>query len=63
MERPQVEYQPKQRNITGEVMYLSDMRRFNQAPKPFLELSDMAIQLYESEADMFTDGERPDIMD
>lgn len=63
MERPQVEYQPKQRNITGEVMYLDMMRRFNQAPKPFLELSDMAIQLYESEADMFTDGKRPDIMD
>lgn len=63
MERPEVKTEPKQRDITGEIVYLDEMRRQNEAPKPFLELSDLAIQMYEASADMYTDGRRPAIMD
>jgi hypothetical protein len=63
MERPQAEIQTKQRDITAEIVYLDEMRRRNEVPKPFLELGDMAIQMYETEAATFADGKRPDIMD
>ncbi|MDB5184358.1 MAG: hypothetical protein JWN38_166 [Candidatus Saccharibacteria bacterium] len=63
MERPPAESQTKQREITAEIVYLDEMRRLNQEPKPFLELGDMAMQMYESTADLYTNGERPEIMD
>lgn len=64
MERPKVTDEPKQREITGEVMYLADMRRLNEVPHDYLDLSDMAIQMYEAEADMVkAHGVHPDIMD
>ncbi len=63
MERPQVEIQPKQRDITGEIVYLDEMRRQNEEPQPFAELGDTAIRMYESQVDAYGDGERPKIMD
>lgn len=63
MERPQVTTRAMQRDITGEVVYLDEMRRQNIAPDAFLELGDMAIQMYEAGANMYPNGERPDIMD
>lgn len=63
MERPKVNGDQKQREITGEIVYLDSMRRLKERPKPFLELADMAIQMYETEADMYTNGNRPPIMD
>lgn len=63
MERPQVNPQPIERNVTGEIMYLDEMRRLGQAPARYSELSDMAIQMYEVEADMTPHGSRPDILD
>lgn len=63
MERPQVEKQTIQRDITGEIVYLDQMRRLNESPTPFLELGDMAIQMYEAEADLYiANDQRPDIM-
>lgn len=63
MERPQVEVKTTQRNVTGEIVYLDEMRRLNVAPKSFLDLADMAIQMYETQADMYPEGQRPDIME
>jgi hypothetical protein len=62
MERPHVINEPKQRKITGEIVYLDEARRRNETPKDYLDLSDMAIQMYETAADMYTNGQRPDIM-
>lgn len=63
MERPEVEIQPRQRKVTGEIVYLDEMRQRDIAPEPFQELADMAIQSYEEQADAYKDGERPAIMD
>lgn len=63
MERPQVDPTPTERKITGEIMYLDEMRRHGQIPGPFTDLSDMAIQMYEIEADLVPEGVRPDILD
>jgi hypothetical protein len=63
MELPQIENQITQRAITGEIVYLDEMRRQNEEPRPFLDLADMAIQMYEAQADMYPAGERPSIMD
>lgn len=63
MERPQIDIQPKQRNVTGEIVYLDGLRRRNETPKQFLDLGDMAIQFYEAEAAMCIDDIRPAIMD
>lgn len=62
MERPRVINEPKHRKITGEIVYLDEARRRNETPKDYLDLSDMAIQMYETAADMYTNGQRPDIM-
>lgn len=63
MERPHGETQPKQREVTGEIVYLDEMRRRNERPQPFLELADMAIQMYQTEAAMYPEDQRPAIMD
>lgn len=64
MERPKVELRSTKRDVTGEVVYLDDMRRAGQQPKPYLELSDAAIQMYENQADLYTaQGIRPEIID
>src|SRR5438309_252759 len=63
MERPKVEALSTTRNITGEILYLDEMRRQNESPKPYAELSDSAIQMYEAEADAYTADNRPAIME
>lgn len=64
MERPQAEIQREPRSVTGEIVYLNEMRRRSAEPKPYSDLGDMAIQMYETEADMFkANGIRPNIMD
>lgn len=63
MERPHGKTQPKQREVTGEIVYLDEMRRRNERPQPYEELADMAIQMYEAEADMYPEGERPAIIE
>ncbi|MEO7904311.1 MAG: hypothetical protein ABIR91_00795, partial [Candidatus Saccharimonadales bacterium] len=63
MERPKVNHEPTQRPLTGEVMYYNDMRRLNQMPGLYKDISDTAMQMYETEAAMYQDaGTRPDIM-
>lgn len=62
MEMPQPTQQ-FQRKVTGEIVYLDEMRRRNQKPKQYLDLSDMAIQMYETEACFYDGDNRPDIMD
>ncbi len=63
MELPQVSIEPKKREVTGEIAYLNEMRRLNQVPATYLELGDLAIQLYETEASFYGEGTRPEIMD
>lgn len=63
MERPQVKNEQKQRTVTGEIVYLDELRRNNERPKPYNELGGMAMQMYEAEADAYSDGKRPAIMD
>lgn len=63
MERPQVDIQSQQRDITGEIVYLDEMRRQNVAPDPFQELAGTAIQAYEAQAKTYEGDERPAIMD
>ena len=63
MERPQVKNEQKQRTVTGEIVYLDERRRNNERPKPYNELGGMAMQMYEAEADAYSDGKRPAIMD
>lgn len=62
MQRPQIESQTRQRDITGEIVYLDEMRRNNAVPRLFIDLGDIAIQMYEAQAGMYLDGERPSIM-
>lgn len=62
MERPQVKNQTKQRVITGEILYLDEMRRQNEFPELFAELGNTAIQSYEAQADGYAKKSRPDIM-
>lgn len=50
MERPKVTTAPRKREVTGELVYLDEMKRANQPPAAYDNLSDMAIQLYETEA-------------
>lgn len=63
MERPHGDTQPKQRAVTGEIIYLDEMRRNNEVPQSFLDLGDMAIQMYQTEAAIYPEGQRPTIMD
>jgi hypothetical protein len=64
MERPSIKYEPKQREVTGEIVYLDEKRRRKEEPSLYLELSDMAIQNYEEAAGMMRSrGVRPEIMD
>lgn len=51
-----------ERAITGEIIYLDEMRRLNQEPGPFLGLGDMAIQGYQAEVAKYANGERPEII-
>lgn len=64
MERPKVTVKPVEREVTGEIVYLDEMRRVGQFPSRYEELSDMAIQMYEESADLLAAHDvRPDIMD
>lgn len=65
MERPKINNEPKAREITGEIVYLDQMRRSGtQFPSKFDELSDMAIDMYSHEAALYEyHGKRPVIMD
>ena len=63
MELPKVSIEPKKREVTGEIAYLNEMRRLNQVPATYLELGDLAIQQYETEASFYGVDARPEIMD
>lgn len=65
MERPKVKNEPKQRQVTPEIVYLDAMRRNGEGyPKKFDDISDMAIQLFSSDAGYYiAQGSRPEIMD
>lgn len=64
MERPKVTYTPRERAVTGEIMYFNDMRRLNEHPDDYTNLSDMAIQMYEMEAAAYQESDmRPAILD
>lgn len=64
MERPKVTPKLIKRPLTGEVVYLGEMRQLEQFPKPYSDLSDMAIQMYEESAALLVaHNVRPDIMD
>ncbi len=63
MKRP-IAKQRSPRTVAPEIAYLDDMRRHRQKPGSFDELSDMAIQMYEAEADLYVAHDtHPDIMD
>lgn len=65
MERPKISSVKKERQPTGEIMYLDEMRRQAEFPKDYVQdTSDMAKQMFETEADMAkAHGVRPEIMD
>lgn len=64
MERPKIQNTPRTREVTGEIVYLDEMRRLKLFPKKYVDLSDMAIVMYEEAADLFrSQNARPDIMD
>lgn len=65
MERPRVQEQmTRQREVTGEVVYLDAMRQAGQWPEPYEAIPDMAIQLYEAQAASYREnGIRPAILD
>lgn len=64
MERPNGNCTQPAREVTGEIVYLDEMRRRDQFAQPFSELTDMAKVMYEETADMYTSqGVRPAIMD
>lgn len=64
MERPKPRPEQIERKITGEVIYFDQARRMGQVPKEYESLSDMALQMYETEADMCAkQGVRPSIME
>lgn len=64
MERPKIQDTPLTREVTGEIVYLDEMRRLKLFPTKYDDLSDMAIVMYEETADLFrSQNARPDIMD
>lgn len=63
MERPQITDEQTHRSLTGEIVYLDESRRNNEAPRLYQELGESAIQMYERQAAMYGDDERPAIMD
>jgi hypothetical protein len=63
MERPKVTVESRKREVTGELVYLNEMKRANQSPAAYDSLSDMAIQLYETEAEIHQQyGTQPEII-
>lgn len=64
MELPKVNHDKQPRQVSGEIVYLDEMRRVNQVPARYDELADMAIDSLESTAGLFqAHGARPEIMD
>lgn len=69
MERPNVKNQLKQREVTGEIVFLDEMRRNGSGyPGKFDELNETAIEIYNVKADTYRNvytfhGVRPEIMD
>lgn len=65
MERPKGRVEKIDRKLTDEIVYLDEMRRYDGSPQKYPEdVSDMAIQLFQTEADMMQNqGIRPEIMD
>ncbi len=65
MERPKGERAPITREVTGEIVYLDDMRQKNLEAKEYPnDLSDQEVEQYEARAADFRQrGDRPAIMD
>ena len=64
MERIESRYEPRQRAVTGEVVYFDDMRHQQEFPKRFSELDDETRAMYEKMAEEYVElGIRPDILD
>lgn len=63
MKQPHTEPRPTEREITGEIVYLDEMRRQNTYPETYQALGDTVIRAYEAHAEAYKDGDRPVIMD
>lgn len=64
MERPKFEKKTAIREVTGEIVYLDEMRHRNEVPKGYDDLPDDIQQMFEDEADMHRQfGSHPEIMD
>ncbi|MDN5819615.1 MAG: hypothetical protein L0H38_02575, partial [bacterium] len=64
MERFESEHTPKQRAVTGEIVYLDDMRHQEEFPKYFSSLDEETKAMYGQMAEEYVDlGIRPDILD
>lgn len=64
MERPKVDQQPIKRQVTGEIVYLDEMRRSGEFPDKFSTIGEQAIDMYSHDAKIIeAQGQRPDIMD
>jgi hypothetical protein len=63
MELPNVTNIAKNRSVTGEMVYYDQARQLGQYPSAYDELSDMARQMYEIEADIYrAENVRPEII-
>ncbi len=66
MERPRINHEQPKRTVTGEIVYLDEMRRRNQPAPPYYseEVSDLARQSYELMADLLQEqAKQPVIME
>ena len=64
MERPKVEQQPIKRQVTGEIVYLNEMRLSGEFPDAFNTIGEQAIDMYSHDAKIYeAQGQRPVIMD
>lgn len=65
MERPKIEKKPIEREVTGEIVYLDEMRHRAEFPKDYCNnLPETTREMFDQEADMHRQlGSRPEIMD
>lgn len=63
MERPKIEFAPEERQVTGEIVYLDEMRHLAEFPKTFSQLDDETQAAYDRVAEHYVElGVRPDIL-
>lgn len=64
MELPKINHEKQSRQVTGEVVYLDEMRRANQFPDDYEQLPNADLVGYESAANLYrVHGTQPEIMD